>query len=432
VVLVYDLASGRRFFLSADPIVQDAGYSQTYNRYSYCINNPLGYTDPSGYSFWDRVKDAFKLNIFLPGVVLDPLYWFAPQFHAQYGGQALGIAAGAVVLFFTASPMLAAAANGFASGFAGSLLNGGSLGDAFKAGAIGAGYGAAVGFAGYVAGPIASAAVSGWISENNGGEFGAGFYSSLVGSIGGNMGNHAGTDNWYAGLVVSAVAGGTAAEIGGGKFANGAATAAFQYIIYNPPTQEQLGFSFQDPNSVISPATMPANGIIGDADRGQANYLDPDTRLAVYNQAVANVRSRNPDLAAIEYVPGVEIRTNAIFRNGTSLYPEAVYKENGLVVVDLTINRNTSVQFVESMIVHGFTHANQYLTGNRMHNEYDAYKAQWNYERTYHGSVLPVYGRYLDSSGNFLPESAFNTSHQARTGQAPNAPVTVAAPYIVR
>ena len=178
---------------------------------------------------------------------------------------------------------------------------------------------------------------------------------------------------------------------------------------------------------------MPGNGIIGDADKGQKQYLSPADRLKLYNQALGNVNGRLPGLVrAVTDYDSVEVRTNSIFKKGTSLYPEAVYRENGKIIIDLTINGNTSVQFVEAMIVHGFTHATQHLSGMRLHNEYDAYKAQWDYERTYHGSVLPVYGRYLDSSGNFLPESAFNTSHQARTGQAPSTPVTVAAPYIVR
>ena len=43
---LYDPVTGR--FLSPDPYVQAPDFSQSYNRYSYCINNPLIYTDPSG------------------------------------------------------------------------------------------------------------------------------------------------------------------------------------------------------------------------------------------------------------------------------------------------------------------------------------------------------------------------------------------------
>ena len=43
----YDQRLGQ--FLSADPLVQDPTNSQNYNRYAYCFNNPLKYTDPSGY-----------------------------------------------------------------------------------------------------------------------------------------------------------------------------------------------------------------------------------------------------------------------------------------------------------------------------------------------------------------------------------------------
>ena len=35
--------------LSPDIVIQDPEYSQSYNRYSYCFNNPLRFTDPSGY-----------------------------------------------------------------------------------------------------------------------------------------------------------------------------------------------------------------------------------------------------------------------------------------------------------------------------------------------------------------------------------------------
>jgi RHS repeat-associated protein len=60
---VYDPAIGR--FLSADPYVDGAGSSQGWNRYSYVRNNPLKYSDPSGYtplgiSLQDRWRVVWK------------------------------------------------------------------------------------------------------------------------------------------------------------------------------------------------------------------------------------------------------------------------------------------------------------------------------------------------------------------------------------
>jgi hypothetical protein len=39
-------------FLSPDPVLQDPANALNYNRYSYVLNNPLKYTDPSGYLFY--------------------------------------------------------------------------------------------------------------------------------------------------------------------------------------------------------------------------------------------------------------------------------------------------------------------------------------------------------------------------------------------
>ncbi len=47
---MYDPNVGR--FLSPDPFVQAPDFSQSFNRYSYCLNNPLIYTDPTGEFFW--------------------------------------------------------------------------------------------------------------------------------------------------------------------------------------------------------------------------------------------------------------------------------------------------------------------------------------------------------------------------------------------
>ena len=46
---VYDPVTST--FLSVDNYVQDPSYTQNFNRYSYCLNNPLKYTDPDGEEF---------------------------------------------------------------------------------------------------------------------------------------------------------------------------------------------------------------------------------------------------------------------------------------------------------------------------------------------------------------------------------------------
>ena len=50
---VYDPLLGR--MLSPDPYVQQSTNSQNFNRYSYCLNNPLMYTDPNGEFFWSII-----------------------------------------------------------------------------------------------------------------------------------------------------------------------------------------------------------------------------------------------------------------------------------------------------------------------------------------------------------------------------------------
>jgi RHS repeat-associated core domain len=56
---LYDAALGR--FLSPDPYVQMPDFSQNFNRYSYCVNNPLIYIDPSGE--WFLIDDLIAAVI---------------------------------------------------------------------------------------------------------------------------------------------------------------------------------------------------------------------------------------------------------------------------------------------------------------------------------------------------------------------------------
>lgn len=54
---IYDAKLGR--FLQADPFLQAPLNTQSLNRYSYVINNPLAYTDPSGFEFFKEFFDDF-------------------------------------------------------------------------------------------------------------------------------------------------------------------------------------------------------------------------------------------------------------------------------------------------------------------------------------------------------------------------------------
>ncbi|OGB33216.1 MAG: hypothetical protein A3F78_08615 [Burkholderiales bacterium RIFCSPLOWO2_12_FULL_61_40] len=47
---IYDPLMGR--FMSSDPTIPNPYELQSFNRYSYVLNNPLFYTDPTGYEYW--------------------------------------------------------------------------------------------------------------------------------------------------------------------------------------------------------------------------------------------------------------------------------------------------------------------------------------------------------------------------------------------
>lgn len=55
---IYDPLVGRMF--SPDPFIGDAANSQAYNKYSYVLNNPLKYTDPSGNLFVGSISAMFR------------------------------------------------------------------------------------------------------------------------------------------------------------------------------------------------------------------------------------------------------------------------------------------------------------------------------------------------------------------------------------
>jgi RHS repeat-associated protein len=60
----YDATIGR--FISPDTTVQNYKNPQSLNRYSYCLNNPLKYIDPTGYHWWNDAWKWFDDHILNP------------------------------------------------------------------------------------------------------------------------------------------------------------------------------------------------------------------------------------------------------------------------------------------------------------------------------------------------------------------------------
>jgi RHS repeat-associated protein len=106
---VYDPITGR--MLSADNYVQSPFNTQSYNRYSYCINNPLRYTDPNGNYF--GADDA--VAAILGGVVNLGINLFEGHVHSVWQGLgyfAVGAVSGELSLYGPAGWMAAGAVTG--------------------------------------------------------------------------------------------------------------------------------------------------------------------------------------------------------------------------------------------------------------------------------------------------------------------------------
>jgi RHS repeat-associated protein len=202
---VYDPKLGR--FISADPHVQAPGNTQNLNRYSYVLNNPLSYTDPSGYFFKKLKKFA--------GIVIGAV-----------------VAVACPACFVGAWGILTGAAIGAASGW----IATGSVKGAFMGAVSGAIFG---GVGGYFAdqgrsvfsasGFLAFGAAGGITEVLSGGNFGHGFVTAGIGAL---VGASPTLQGAHPGLQVGskAIVGGTLSAATGGKFANGAASAGFAAI----------------------------------------------------------------------------------------------------------------------------------------------------------------------------------------------------------
>lgn len=198
---IYDPVLGR--FMTPDPFLQAPENLQSYNRYSYVMNNPLGYVDPTGYSWLSRALGAIWRSEIVQAVVT------------------IGIA-------YVAGPGAAAAYTGLRT-----TVNTHSIEEGIKAGAISYFTALAFNAVGDIApsgvGNIAGHAAVGCLSaEASGGDCGPGALSAGVTAAWTQSGIQ--FDSFGANLTVQSTVGGIAAELSGGSFAQGAVTGAFGYL----------------------------------------------------------------------------------------------------------------------------------------------------------------------------------------------------------
>ena len=93
---LYDPKLGR--FLSPDPYVQEPDNTQNFNRYSYCWNNPLVYTDPNGEFIFTVLAAAFCPPL-LPIAINADLGWMHGGINSAQNGESFftGALEGAII-----------------------------------------------------------------------------------------------------------------------------------------------------------------------------------------------------------------------------------------------------------------------------------------------------------------------------------------------
>ncbi len=225
----YDPKLGR--FMQSDKYVDGTRDTQGYNRYTYVRNNPLAYTDPSGFlkggDGFDFFVDFTGLSALGLGGDARRLFqqsWFSAA--ASFGCVFVGPHCSAAVSALSATANGAGLFDGIKVGarsYVTSYISqgaAGEIGGAFDAGAIG-----------LTEAAFYHGTLSGIMSIANGGKFGHGFASGFISKYSQTWipeiasGVHDGNIR----TVLAAIVGGTVSEATGGKFASGAIQSAIQW-----------------------------------------------------------------------------------------------------------------------------------------------------------------------------------------------------------
>lgn len=248
---LYDPNLGR--FISCDNYVQAPNNSQSFNRYSYCFNNPLKYTDPDG-------------NI------------------------ALSTAAAIVSI---ASSMMYAAHNHENVWKAG-LTTAATYAATYATCCIGSIFGEVGGIGHELLRSGAHGLSSGLFLAIEGGDFGSGFAAGFVSSLTGSYGISAGWGNNLT-LAASTTMGGFAAWATGGDFLEGAMigfqVGAMNHAMHGEPEKpiKEALDEAKDITSKIGAGAGVTEDILAPEVCTRAKYLTFDTKGNILSQTVPKV-----------------------------------------------------------------------------------------------------------------------------------------------
>ncbi|WP_249199207.1 RHS repeat domain-containing protein [Photobacterium sp. GJ3] len=244
---MYDATLGR--FVSADTFIQAPDNSQSFNRYSYVLNNPMKYNDPSGHFFKKLFKSIKKHWRTVAAIAIAVVAPYAAAYMLTVGSIAAAGGWAAAIGALSAGQL---AAVGFVAGAIGGAITGRSFKSALLGGIAGAAFGAMHAWnpmgSEMALKAIAHGVAGGFSSVMQGGQFGDGFISAfstqaftLAGgfeALGATGSQRLGQKLYNA--MISAVVGGTVSSLSGGKFENGAVSGAFSRML-NDTIQDKLG-----------------------------------------------------------------------------------------------------------------------------------------------------------------------------------------------
>lgn len=297
---IYDPESGR--FLSPDPYIDQGLDLESYNRYSYCNNNPVSYVDPTGYF---KFKKLFKsvvnviTSIFGGGGSGSIISIVNAVIHLDF--KTLAVAAVSIGVNYLVpggggivSTLISNAVGGFATSATSSLLNGGGLGSALQSGLRGAVASAAstaisaanvqltslVGdvfdhpteLGNFAQKSIAHGIVQGVATAADGGKFINGFSAGAATTVAELGSNSLGITNNTARMAIAMTAGGTASDLTGGSFVNGAKSGAFIHM-YN-----EINYS-QSTGEITQTLSDGTEKVLGTGYAGAGDYInDPSAQ----------------------------------------------------------------------------------------------------------------------------------------------------------